>query len=187
MQVVVAVNGEAGRTVVLAHPSAQLPYSGRLTLTGGDRLVLRGEGELVPVEGGEYRAISAREGGSFVVDLLRPNDRPMLDLEMAVPPPFTLKANTARARWGERIELSWDRADAEYTTSIAWSGPCSKEVVRLLASDTGSYTVNTAELPRPPAECALTLAIVRTAPSKGSRTLYATAKQTRTALVMLGP
>ncbi len=188
MQVVVAVNGEADGTVVRAHPSALLPYSGRLTLTGGDRLVLRGEGELRP-DGAEYALKSPRKSGSFVLDLLRAHDHPLTDLEVVVPPPFTLTARALRVRWSEPIELTWEAAPGEHVTSIEWTGACTKRVVRPLAADAGAYVVNGGEVFRvdPSAPCPVTFSITRTAPGRSMRTLYATAKQTRTVEIVLDP
>lgn len=100
MHVAVAVNGEAGRTIVRALPM----YLGGLVLTGGDRLVLRGESTMEREDSGYYAAISRREGGSFVVDLLRPSDSSITDLEVTVPPPFELKASRTTARWNETID-----------------------------------------------------------------------------------
>lgn len=188
MQVVVAVNGEADGTVVRAYPSALLPYSGKLTLTGGDRLVLRGDGELRP-DGAEYAIKSARQGGSFIVDLLRPHDHPLTDLEVTAPPPFTLAARALRLRWSEPIELTWDAATGDYVTAIEWTGACTKRVVRNLATDAGAYVINGGEVFRaePSAPCPITVSITRTAPPRSLRTLYGTAKQTRSVEIVLDP
>jgi hypothetical protein len=188
MQVVVAVNGESGRTVVRARISA-LNASG-IPLTGGDRLVLRGDGELVHDDAaGDYFRISPREGGSFFIDVLRPNDRNLTDLEIVPPPAFKLSAKSPRQRWSDPIELTWDAAAGDHATAIEWTGACTTRMLRSLRNDTGAYVINGGEVFRsdPAAPCPIVVSIIRTAPYRSMATLFATAKQTRSVEITLDP
>jgi hypothetical protein len=183
MHVAVAVNGEAGRTVVRALPN----YLGGLTLTGGDRLVLRGEQTMQREESGYYVATSPREGGTFIVDFLRANDRSITDLEVTVPPPFTLSASRTTAKWSDTVELTWDRAAGDFVTHLSWEGACAKKVVRVLASDAGSYTINVAEIASPSAPCTVAIKINRVAPWKSNARVYTTADQSRVVHLVIEP
>jgi hypothetical protein len=190
IKVVVEVNGEAGRTVVRAYASALLPYSGALTLTGGDQLLLHDEGPLEPEPSTPfYTRASSRDRGRFAVDLKRPSDRGLNDLGIDLPTPFTLTTPSTRVKWSDRIELTWDRADGDHVTSVVIESACSKRRVHSLQADTGAYTVNGGEIARldPTQPCTVSLAVVRTGPSVSSRTLYARATQARTVEVTLEP
>ena len=190
IQIVVVVNGEQARTVVRAYASALVPYSGALTLTGGDTLVLQGEGPLEAERGTSwYMRASARDRGRFSVDLTRPSDRALTDLGIDVPAPFILTTPAQRVKWSDRIELAWDRADGDHLMSVVAESTCTKRFVIQLQKDTGAYTLNGGELARfdPATPCPVTISVVRTAPSISSRSLYARADQTRTVEVTLEP
>jgi hypothetical protein len=190
IQIVVQVNGKADRTEVRAYASALLPYSGALTLTGGDELLLHDEGRLEREAGTAwYVRASSRDRGRFSVDLRRPSDRPLADLGIDVPPPFTLRSSATRAKWSERIELTWDRADGEHGMSIEVEGECIRRFVHQLQKDTGAYTLNGGELARldPTAPCAVSATVVRTGPSISSRTMFARASAERTVELTLDP
>lgn len=190
MRVVVEVNAGAGHTVVRAYPSALLPYSGALQLTGGDQLLLQGEGPLTREEGTRwYVRESSRDRGRFAVDLERPADRPLRDLGVEVPAPFTLTTAASSIKWSERIELSWERADGDHVTSVVVTSECSKRWLRYLESDTGAYTINGGELARltPSAPCKVRVTVVRAAKPLSTPTLYALAAQERTVEVTLLP
>lgn len=190
IQIVVEVNGRADATVVRAYASALLPYSGALRLTGGDELLLRDEGPLAPEQGTPwYVRSSPRNTGRFVIDLRRPADRPLVDVGLEVPPPFTLTTPATRMRWSDDLELAWDRADGDYVMSVVVESACAKRLVRYLQADTGAYTLNGGEIARldPTKACAVTVTIVRAAPPVSARAMYGRATQERTVEVTLEP
>jgi len=190
IRVVVEVNADAGRTMVRAYPSALLPYSGALQLTGGDQLLLQGEGPLSREEGTQwYARESSRDRGRFALDLERPADRPLRDLGVEVPAPFTLTTPSSSIKWSERIELTWERADGDHAMSVEVTSECSKRWLRYLESDTGAYTINGGELARltPSAPCKVRVTMVRAAKPLSTANMYARAAQERTVEVTLQP
>lgn len=190
IQIVVEVNGRADGTVVRAYASALVPYSGALTLTGGDQLHLHGEGPLEREAGTSwYARTSPRNAGRFSVDLLRPSDRPLTDVGLEVPAPFTLTTTATRVKWSDDIELTWDRADGDHVMSLLVESVCSKRLLRYLQTDTGSYTLNGGEIERldPAKTCPVTITIVRAAPLVSSRGMFGRAAQERTVQVELQP
>jgi hypothetical protein len=199
MSIAIQVKNEGGPTRLRAQVDGKLPYTGTLVLSPGDRLVLRGEHEADPpipfvqdpAEATSYFAETPRTSGTFVVDLLRDADRPLLGNEVAIPPPFTLAGPSGTISRKDPIALHWEGAVGEHHTSVGVSGACTRGLTIPLEKDTGEYVINGGEIPGPPDGmpdgCDVTVTVNREAPWVGTPILYTTASQSRSLVLRLLP
>jgi len=199
MSIAIEVKNEGGPTRVIAGANGRLPYTGALTLGPGDRFVLRGEHDSDPVtpfgqdpnQETKYVAETERASGTFVVDLLREGDAPMIDNAVAIPPPFDLTGPSGVLRRSDPIVLKWQGATGTHSTTVRVSGTCTAGLTIPLHVDTGEYVINGGEIPGPKSgafeECDVTITVTRTAPWSSTPTLYGLASQSRSLIVRLTP
>ncbi|MFT3773523.1 MAG: hypothetical protein QM820_49740 [Minicystis sp.] len=146
MDVDAADDGKA--TTVKVHLGSPI---GDVHLAGGDHLRLTAAGidrPLTEARDGDdinYTSTFGDASGTFELDLIRPDDRNALDITFRMPPSFALDAPDLSA--ADPISLTWDPGDGvDDTLDLAISGPCVQTLARTLAQDTGSYSINPAEL-----------------------------------------
>jgi hypothetical protein len=175
---------------------------GAVRLAGGDALRLTAAGAVWPLvemeasDGTAYVAELGAFSGDLVLDLERPNDRSALGLTAAMPPPFTLAAQGVSA--AQPLVLTWEPGAGDYNVRLSIAGDCIRPLARDLAADTGSYTVQAAELvvpgPNAPATCPLVVSLSRVfttreplVPSLEGGSFDATATQARSIEVSWQP
>lgn len=174
---------------------------GAFRFTGGDTLRVSAGGitaSLLDAQGLLLPAVSLGDAsGPVVVDLTRPHDTSLTGLTIVEPPPFLLTAASTTVGTSQPIALNWGAATGDYVTTLTVSGSCIAPLTRTLAHDTGSYTVQTAELSHViggAATCPLTVMLTRSItvstlilPDEGSGTFNATAEQNRTIMMTWSP
>jgi hypothetical protein len=145
-----------------------VPFSGTdsLKLTTADTVLpLR---LLEDSDGIVYQAELDRISGDLVLDLERLHDH-SAHLTAAMPPPFTLAAQAPSVT--QPLTTTWDAGSGDYEVSLVIEGDCIAPVERTLASDTGAYYVQLAELRHKsgsaPATCPLQVRLTRVTSTQG--------------------
>jgi hypothetical protein len=173
MQIRLTVNGTPLETRVvggLTSPSSDL------RLVDGDRLVLVTDTFETGIGNGTstFEATLPPFGGNLVVRLERPPGRGgNTEVRAELAAPFAV-VGPVGARISEAITLTWTGTPTPNgTTSLAVTGPCVGSQARVLATDTGEYRFNPAELETRTTKgpCTVAAKIVRTS---GSATQTAT-------------
>jgi hypothetical protein len=87
-----------------------------------------------------------------------------VDQPFVIPPPFSVKAPAAMSR-GVGMTFTWDGQIANAAVAFSLDGSCIVPLGRVLGTDTGTYSLNAAELRSAgmlPGACDVTLTVTRT-------------------------
>jgi hypothetical protein len=154
---------------------------GTFVLAATDRLQLTVAGTTMPLTAmpGPYgttihRAEVPDVGGDYLLDLLRDGERSddldVIGAVIRVPSAFTIRLPTSDVSRRAPLTIAWDAGPGGYDITLSIAGPCLTFASRKLASDSGSYSINAAELADAggaPTTCDAVVTIVRDATRQG--------------------
>lgn len=160
------------RVAVRMDPTTGGWFEATLTGPGGDVVLLAPDRLLVAQNGREWPLVHVAKKyvadidgatGSFFLRLDRQDDA-SVDVGFAIPGPFAVVAPALVSR-AVGMTFTWDGQVDPAETSFAITGDCLLPLGRVLGNDTGTYTLNPAELRDPeeqvPQSCTATLTITR--------------------------
>jgi hypothetical protein len=177
------------------------PY---LEIAGGDQLLFAEDGGLdVPLVrdtnpwdgiGETYDGQAETAGVNFTVTLARAGGE-RYSSALALPPAFALTVPQVPAPRSQDIPVVWDNLGTGYGVAITISGPCISTLSRQLEQDTGTYTIQPADLfvSAGTADCDLEVEIDRSnaavsyAPELSPPTWQPALEQIRTAIIHTVP
>jgi hypothetical protein len=154
------VDADTELVISLAGPA------GRADLREGDTLFVSVGGEPMQVmpstdrDGITYAVQLGAHNGPFAIELRRHADH-----SARVFPPLPSAAQITWAVHDGVVDLVWGADKGEHTTELTLEGDCFEPLTRPLARDTGTYTLQLAELSATP--CPFMVSIKRAAEARG--------------------